>query len=343
MFIVGAGFVDEGSLSFELTILVEDVSTHEISELELGKELSIFETEGILELFFGDTVEDVIEDLLVGVVDQLVDEGALAFMTPQSDQEESGVLHVLEVGAVLDDLVLFCLSNSSDSTEDTSELTDGEHVMELGGSGQKSLRGALPEADGCLDQRADHADDLFRVGLLGKKLFEDSTVDTFDGLGRGRGDVEGEEQSLDTVRHIITSVSGVSHSSKELEARDPLGVTSLLLIEEVEAAEVNQLTGDLESNLILPFVNLGHGEVIKEDHEFLVLEGTVVLGVLLLDISIDRLLEVVRLSVEGEVDSLEGVFGGVETRRVHQDDGGLSGTRATDKEGVKETDFLSTL
>jgi len=50
----------------------------------------------------------------------------------------------------------------------------------------------------------------------------------------------------------------MGHGGKELKTRDPLGVTSLLLVQEVEATEVNELTSDFESNLITPIVNLGH-------------------------------------------------------------------------------------
>jgi len=110
------------------------------------------------------------------------------------------------------------------------------------------------------------------------------------------------------------------HGSEELQALDHLGAASLLLIKEVEATEVNELTGDFESNLILPFVDLRHGEVIEEDDKLLVAEGTIVLRVLLLDLGLDRLLEVVRESVEREVDPLEGELLSVEARLIHEDD-----------------------
>jgi hypothetical protein len=51
----------------------------------------------------------------------------------------------------------------------------------------------------------------------------------------------------------------------------------------------------------------------------------------------------VRQSVEREVDSLEGVLILSETRGVHENDRSLGGTRATDEESVKKTDFLSAL
>jgi len=96
-----------------------------------------------------------------------------------------------------------------------------------------------------------------------------------------------EEQSLDTVGHIVATVGRVVHGSKELKTLDHLGVASLFLVKEVETAEVNELTDDFKSNLIQPLVDLRHGEVIKEDYKFLVLEGTIVFGVLLLDFGLD--------------------------------------------------------
>ena len=133
------------------------------------------------------------------------------------------------------------------------------------------------------------------------------------------------------------------HGSQELEARDHLGVTSLFLIEEVEATEVNELTGDFEGDLIVPLVNLRHGEVIKEDDKLLVLERTVILGVLLLDFRLNGLLEVVWERVEREVDSLEGVLLLVKTALVHEDNRSLGGTGTTNKKGVEETDLSSAL
>ena len=130
------------------------------------------------------------------------------------------------------------------------------------------------------------------------------------------------------------------HSSQELKASDFLGVTSLFLVQEVEAAEVNELTGDLERDLILPLVDLRHGEVIKEDNKLLVGEWTIVLSVLLLDFRIDRLLEVVWEGVEREVDSLKGIICR-HASRVHEDDRGLGSTSTTNEQSVEETDLLT--
>jgi hypothetical protein len=50
-----------------------------------------------------------------------------------------------------------------------------------------------------------------------------------------------------------------------------------------------------------------------------------------------------RGGVEREVDSLEGEFISRQARGIHQNNGCLSGTRATNEKSVKETDLLSAL
>lgn len=64
--------------------------------MELSEELVVLEAKGILELFFGDTVKNVLEGLLIRVVDKLVNEGTLTFVTPQADEEETWVLDFLK-------------------------------------------------------------------------------------------------------------------------------------------------------------------------------------------------------------------------------------------------------
>mmetsp|Transcript_6335 Transcript_6335/g.7523 ORF Transcript_6335/g.7523 Transcript_6335/m.7523 type:complete len:756 (+) Transcript_6335:4217-6484(+) len=304
--VAGAGFVNEGSLFNDFTILVGDIFSHEVGELELSEDLRLLEVVELSELVLSGSVEDVLEGLLVRGADQLVNKRALALVAPQADHEQARILNILSVEATVDDL-LVTLSDAGHTTEDSSELTNGEDVMELGGGGEQLARGGLPKLDGGLDDGLNHADDFLSVLLLGEKLGEDTTVDTLNGLGAGRRNVDGEEQPLDTVGHIVATVGGVVHGSKELQARDHLRVASLFLVEEVEAAEVDELTSDLKGNLIIPLVDLRHAEVIKEDDELLVLEGTVVLRVLLLDFGLDGLLEVVGEGVEREVNSLERV------------------------------------
>ena len=127
--------VDERGLLFELALGVHDIRSHEVSELELSEEFRVFEAKQILELFFGNSIKDIFERLLVSVADQLIDEGALSLVAPQANEEQLGVLHLLDIGAVLDDLVLVRLGYTGHTTEDTGKLADSEDVMEFGGGG----------------------------------------------------------------------------------------------------------------------------------------------------------------------------------------------------------------
>ena len=147
----GAGLVDERGFANEFTIFVDLIFAHEVGELELGEELGVLKTEGVLELLFGDSVENILEDLLIRVVDQLVHESTLALVTPQTDEEQAGVFHILQVGAILDDLELTGLGHTGHTTEDTSQFADSEHVMELGGRGKQLGGRAFPELNGSLD------------------------------------------------------------------------------------------------------------------------------------------------------------------------------------------------
>jgi hypothetical protein len=135
-----ASFVDEWSLFFKLTILIHNIRSHEISELELSEKLRVFEAKEILELFFGDSIKNIFECLLVLIADQFINEGSLRLVAPQTNKEQLGILNLLDIGAVLDDLILMSLSNTGHTTEDTSQFTDSEDIVELGGGRQELTR-----------------------------------------------------------------------------------------------------------------------------------------------------------------------------------------------------------
>ena len=72
-------------------------------------------------------------------IDQFINEGTLRLMAPQTNHEQLRILHLLDIGAILDDLVLVRLGNTGHTTEDTSKLTDSEDVMEFCGSGKEFI------------------------------------------------------------------------------------------------------------------------------------------------------------------------------------------------------------
>lgn len=84
---IWTSFINEWSFSNQFTILVELIFSLEISEEVVGHELLVIESEGISELFFGNSVEHVGEDLLISIVDQFINEGSITLMSPESNQE----------------------------------------------------------------------------------------------------------------------------------------------------------------------------------------------------------------------------------------------------------------
>lgn len=86
-----------------ITVLIDDILSLEVAEEIIGHQLLILESETISEFFFGDTVKHVLESLLVLVVDEFINEGSLALVSPQSDQEQLWPDLLLDIKAVLND------------------------------------------------------------------------------------------------------------------------------------------------------------------------------------------------------------------------------------------------
>jgi hypothetical protein len=332
VFDVGASLINEWSLFSKLSVLIEDVLTLEVSKEEVSHEEVIIEALGLTELFFGDLVEDVKEDLLVVVVDKLVNKGTLALVAPETDVEELRLDLFLKSGAFLDDLVLVLLANLADTTEDTGELTNVELVMELGGGGEETLSDGFPEHDSGLNDDVLHVNDVLVVVLGLEDGFQNATIDVLDGASGRRSHVEREELTLQSVGDVVTTTSGMVHSGNELELVDLLESTTIVLGQEVETLLVNELTGNFKGNLISPSVNEGHAEIIQEDGHVLATEGHEDTGLLTLDFRLNGLLE-----IEGSSSR------GVEATGVHDKHGGLGGTSTTNEKGVAETPLLAEL
>mmetsp|Transcript_11627 Transcript_11627/g.17625 ORF Transcript_11627/g.17625 Transcript_11627/m.17625 type:complete len:522 (-) Transcript_11627:109-1674(-) len=94
---VGASLVHEGGFLFELSVLVVLVFSLEVGEQVAGHQLLIFEAELVSELLLGDSVEHVLECLLVSVTDELVNERTLGLVAPKGDEEEFGSDLLLDV------------------------------------------------------------------------------------------------------------------------------------------------------------------------------------------------------------------------------------------------------
>lgn len=82
-----AGLVYEWCGLDNVTVLIEHIFSLEVSEEVVSHQLLILEAETVTEFLFGNSVEHVLEDLLVSVGGELIDEGSLALMSPEGDQE----------------------------------------------------------------------------------------------------------------------------------------------------------------------------------------------------------------------------------------------------------------
>ena len=101
--------------------------------------------------------------------------------------------------------------------------------------------------------------------------------------------------SLKPGWNVVSSTTGPVHGSQELEVLNLLEVTTVILVQEVVTLGFNELSGDFESDLISPGVDERHGHVIKEHTHLLSSWWGVGLTLLLVNLRVDRILEVDRL------------------------------------------------
>lgn len=159
--------------------------------------------------------------------------------------------------------------------------------MEFSWCWQQSPLHGVPNADGCINEEWSHANDLLTVLLGVEDGLENLTINVLYGSLRRRSHVDGEEMSLESVRNIILTTSWVKHCANELKVFNILEEAPLILGKEVEALLLNQLTSDLESDLITPSVNKRHGDIINEDRHLLASWRGEGLDLLLLNFSLD--------------------------------------------------------
>ena len=123
----------------------------------------------------------------------------------------------LNVEALLDDLILVLLSNSANTLEDSAQLTDIEHIMELGRSGKESVLDCGPKGNCGLNEGRSHVDDLGAVSLRVEELLQNFTIDVLYRSLRRKSHIHAEELTLQTMRDIVTTTTWMIHSTKILE------------------------------------------------------------------------------------------------------------------------------
>jgi len=163
------------------------------------------------------------------VVDEFINEGSAALMSPEDDEEELWADLLSDVGAVCNNFVLWLLDNLADATEDTSKITDVERVVELGWGWQESSSDCVPDADGSINEEWSHVDNIGGVFLWVEEMLKDSTIDVLNRSLGWRSHVDVEEVSLESWWDIITATTWMVHSSKILQVLDGLEETNLIL------------------------------------------------------------------------------------------------------------------
>jgi hypothetical protein len=101
-------------------------------------------------------------------------------------------------------------------------------------------------------------------------------------------------------------------------------------------------SNNLEGFLISPVVDFRHGEIIQEAEHLLATNRSEDTGLEFGNLTFNRGLDVRRSGGAGEINSLERVGISIEFSCVHKNDGSLSSTSGTNKQGVLKT-LLSTV
>jgi hypothetical protein len=164
---------------------------------------------------------------------------------------------------------------------------------------------------------------------------KDLTIDVFNSSLGWRGHVDGKEVSLKSVWNIILTTTWMKHCTNELEILNGLEETSVILGQEVETFMLDQLTSDLQSDLITPCVYERHRNIINEDSHVLSTWWGESSNLLFLNLSLNGLLEVEWSSGTREIDSLEEHCLRVKFGAVHEAYGSLGSSWRSNKKSVE--------
>jgi len=155
-------------------------------------------------------------------------------VTPQTNQEELRGNLFLKSRYVLNDLVLESLGNLGNTLENTGQLTNSKQVMELGWSRKQTLTNSLPNSNSSINKKGLHVNDILSVLFGVEEGTKNGTVNISNRLVAWRSHIDREELALKTVGNVVTTTTGMVHSSQELHVHDSFKVTTGILIKEVE-------------------------------------------------------------------------------------------------------------
>ena len=306
-----AGLVDLRRELDEHVVVVEDVLAEEVDveDLLLGRGVQRG-AEGALD----DVLEAVGEPELVRVARELVLEDAAALVLPEAQQREVVVRRGHLRAAVLHRV----LGRQQHALEDARELAHVEGVVELGRRRKHLGLDAAPELDRRGRELGHDAEAVLAELVRGEAAAQHLAVEVVDGLDGRQHEVEGEELALEAVRDVVAAAARVRHAGHELQVLADLEVAALVLVEEVDAALVDELAHDLVRRLVAPGVHGRHADVVDEDGHLLVVRRAEGLAAALVEVRLDRLLEHARLGGAREVDALEHALGRVEGGEEHK-------------------------
>mmetsp|Transcript_20779 Transcript_20779/g.35679 ORF Transcript_20779/g.35679 Transcript_20779/m.35679 type:complete len:2651 (-) Transcript_20779:3350-11302(-) len=188
---------------------------------------------------------------------------------------------------------------------DTRQISDVEDVMELRGRGQHLCRDLLPETDHTGRALLGHLNDLglvVRSQLLLDLIEAAAEDDPEDLLQRGiggQGHVEHTEVPLQAVGDVVLASRRVRHGPRVLEVHQDLELPGF--VQRVHPLHLEDLPHNLVGDLIAPFIDLGHVQVIHEEAHFHVSLGAVGRSHALLDDVLHDGLEQPRRCGGGEV------------------------------------------
>lgn len=185
-------------------------------------------------------------------------------MSPERDQEQ---LRGNILGPNIFGLFYGISPNLADPLENPGDVPQIEQIVELGGGREKSLLDLLPYRNGRWDDPAENLVELVREVALGKNGLDDWLED--DPYFSGESHIEDEEVVLQSVRNVVSPSAGVVHRGKEAQILDELEVSPFIFLQSVESLVLDQLSDDLEGNLVAPGVFLRHREIVDENGHFL--------------------------------------------------------------------------
>jgi len=121
------------------------------------------------------------------------------------------------------------------------------------------------------------------------------------------------------------------HSSDVRQVLDALEVTSLSLVQPIKSTLLDELSDDLQSDLITPLIDEGHTHIVDEDRKLFVLRWSIFLTHLVIAFLLDGCLEQTWWCSWWEVNSLEELNWNIEFQGPHQHGWSLGCSRTSDQ------------